>query len=161
MLSSIEHSSQTNHNGGWIGFKPSQPGNNTPAAERHHLYMAVGDGGGSNDPNNNGQNTNTLLGSMLRLDVSGSGAATIPTDNPFATRGAPQKSGTMVCETHGAIVLIVRQEIFMIADVGQNSFEEVNLHANGARVALTLDGIWPKGIVRIRVLRIRSTLIPT
>jgi glucose/arabinose dehydrogenase len=48
------------------------------------LYLGLGDGGGSDDTFDNAQNPATLLGKMLRLDVSGAGAGyAIPPDNPF------------------------------------------------------------------------------
>lgn len=47
-----------NHNGGWLGFGPDGV-----------LYIPMGDGGGGNDQFRNGQNPNSLLGSILRLDV--------------------------------------------------------------------------------------------
>lgn len=62
----------SNHNGGWIGFGPDG-----------HLYIATGDGGAGNDPQNNSQNTASLLGKMLRIDVSGSSGYTIPMGNPY------------------------------------------------------------------------------
>ena len=67
-----------NHNGGSIEFGPDGM-----------LYVGLGDGGSRNDPEGNGQNLNTLLGSILRLDVDGSGdgkAYGIPQDNPFVGR---------------------------------------------------------------------------
>ncbi|MGA7305922.1 MAG: PQQ-dependent sugar dehydrogenase [Rhodothermales bacterium] len=73
----------SNHNGGKLQFGPDG-----------YLYVGFGDGGGQHDPSNNGQNTSTLLGAILRLDVDGGGLApdcgsseatayTIPSDNPL------------------------------------------------------------------------------
>lgn len=67
---------RTNHKGGTIAFSPADG----------MLYWALGDGGGSNDPDNRAQDPQSLLGKMLRLDVRG-GPGTpyaIPSDNPFA-----------------------------------------------------------------------------
>ena len=66
--------------GVWIGFKPGDSNN---------LYIATGDGGSSNDPLNQAQNKNSLLGKMLRININGDDFASptinyaIPTDNPF------------------------------------------------------------------------------
>jgi len=90
----VPHPGQGNHNGGWIGFNPVATG-----AARGYLYIATGDGGSGNDPPNNAQNLNVLLGKMLRLDVNGddfpADAArnyAIPPTNPFAgaTAGADE-----------------------------------------------------------------------
>ncbi|KPK39181.1 MAG: hypothetical protein AMJ69_06375 [Gammaproteobacteria bacterium SG8_47] len=69
-----------NHNGGHIAFGPDG-----------YLYLGLGDGGSGGDPDGNGQNTHTLLGAMLRIDIDVSAedwAAGmryyIPPDNPFA-----------------------------------------------------------------------------
>ena len=63
-----------NHNGGDIAFGPDG-----------YLYFGLGDGGSGNDPRQRAQDTTRLLGSMLRLDVVGTGADyNIPADNPFA-----------------------------------------------------------------------------
>nr|AAY89243.1 hypothetical protein [uncultured bacterium BAC-L1N9] len=63
-----------NHNGGMIAFGPDG-----------YLYYGMGDGGGGGDPLNSGQDRSDLFASMLRLDVSGNGAYTIPASNPYAT----------------------------------------------------------------------------
>jgi len=64
-----------NHNGGCIKFGPDG-----------YLYIALGDGGSGGDPQNNGQKKNTLLGKILRIDVSNSSVTepyVVPADNPF------------------------------------------------------------------------------
>lgn len=75
---------QFNHNSGTIAFGPDG-----------YLYMGMGDGGGANDgladtppshgPIGNGQNINSLMGKMLRLDVDSGSPYGIPSDNPFAS----------------------------------------------------------------------------
>jgi len=59
-LLTIQHPNFTNHNGGWMAFGPDG-----------YLYVGTGDGGFGNDPSNNAQNINVLLGKMLRIDVDG------------------------------------------------------------------------------------------
>ena len=67
----------SNHNGGMIEFGPDG-----------YLYIALGDGGSSNDPGDRAQNVNELLGKILRIDVDHPASATqlysSPDDNPFA-----------------------------------------------------------------------------
>ncbi|HEU4627229.1 MAG TPA: PQQ-dependent sugar dehydrogenase, partial [Steroidobacteraceae bacterium] len=119
----------TNHNGGNIVFGPDG-----------YLYAGFGDGGSGGDPNNNAQNRSTLLGKLLRIDVRGDGAYTIPPDNPYV--GA----GTARCETGTSGSSAMCQEIYAygfrnpwrfsfdagaptdlwLADVGQNAWEEVD-----------------------------------
>mgnify|MGYP000272676630 CR=1 FL=1 len=66
----------SNHNGGMVAFGPDG-----------YLYIGMGDGGGGGDRYGNGQNPETLLGKMLRLDVTSDPAQpyTIPADNPWLT----------------------------------------------------------------------------
>ena len=71
-LLTIAHHEYTNHNGGQLAFGPEGD-----------LYIGVGDGGSEGDPEGNGQNTNTLLGKILRISPFTNGGYTIPGDNPF------------------------------------------------------------------------------
>ncbi len=117
----IEHSAQTNHNGGSLAFGPS--GN---------LFIGVGDGGGSGDPNNNAQKKTTLLGKILRINVNGTGSGpydrySIPSGNPYAgaTAGLDEiwdfglRNPWRISFDRGTGKLF-------IADVGQNRYEEIN-----------------------------------
>jgi glucose/arabinose dehydrogenase len=63
---------RNNHKSGWMAFGPNDG----------YLYIGVGDGGSSNDPDGNGQNINTHLGKILRLDVD-IASPFIPPSNPF------------------------------------------------------------------------------
>ncbi len=99
-----------NHNGGCINFGPD--GN---------LYIGMGDGGSGGDPQNYSQNTNSLLGKMLRINVN-SGVYSIPDDNPFGSEiwstGLRNPWKFSFDSENGNL---------WIADVGQNEFEEINL----------------------------------
>ena len=77
MLLTIPHPTNTNHNGGMLAFGPDG-----------YLYIGVGDGGSGNDPPNNAQNIDVLLGKILRIDVDHAGsrrghAVLVAADNPF------------------------------------------------------------------------------
>ncbi len=116
----------SNHNGGHLVFGPDG-----------YLYIGLGDGGGGGDPLGHGQNRATLLGAILRLDVRGATQGrpyAIPPDNPLVGKGGD-----------------VREEIWAYglrnpwrfsfdrftgdlwaADVGQDSYEEINIIEPGA-----------------------------
>jgi glucose/arabinose dehydrogenase len=67
----IDHHSYTNHNGGQLAFGLDGD-----------LYIGVGDGGSEDDPDNNGQSTQTLLGKILRVEPSPRGGYTVPRTKP-------------------------------------------------------------------------------
>lgn len=99
-----------NHNGGALAFGPD--GN---------LYAGLGDGGSAGDPQKNGQNTKSLLGKILRLDVTNGDPYAIPADNPFGNEvwayGLRNPWRISFDRLTGDL---------WIGDVGQNQWEEVD-----------------------------------
>ncbi|MEX1188096.1 MAG: PQQ-dependent sugar dehydrogenase [Bacteroidia bacterium] len=113
----------SNHNGGNILFGPDG-----------YLYIGMGDGGSGGDPNNYSQNRQSLLGKMLRIDVSGESGYTIPADNPFV--GTNDPNNLVLDEIWSIGVRNPWKYSFdrlsgdlWIADVGQDAQEEVNFQA--------------------------------
>jgi glucose/arabinose dehydrogenase len=114
-----------NHNGGNIAFGPDG-----------FLYIGFGDGGSSNDPDENAQNTRNLLGAMLRIDVDGVAPYAIPGSNPFAGNAlCDQGIGTDDCPEIYAWGLRnpwrwsfdrSTGELWL-ADVGQFALEEIDI----------------------------------
>jgi len=104
-----------NHNGGRIAFGMDG-----------YLYLSTGDGGGGGDPNENGQDINSMLGKVLRLDVNGQQTYGIPADNPFVgVNGADEVWAFGFRNPWRMSVDIVTGDIWL-GDVGQGSWEEVN-----------------------------------
>jgi glucose/arabinose dehydrogenase len=99
-----------NHNGGNIAFDADG-----------YLLLSLGDGGGGGDPDGNGQDFNTLLGSVLRIDVSGDEGYEVPSDNPFGNEvfayGFRNPWRMSVDRETGDVWL---------GDVGQGQFEEID-----------------------------------
>lgn len=129
-----------NHNGARLAFGPDR-----------FLYMAVGDGGNANDEGKrpeggNAQRLDTLLGKILRLDVSPTTGYRVPSDNPFVkTDGAKPEIWALGLRNAWGISFDrgSRHELYA-ADVGQNLYEEVNLIRKGGNYGWALrEGFHP------------------
>lgn len=108
-----------NHNGGQLQFGPDGL-----------LYIASGDGGSAGDPGNRAQNLRSLLGKILRIDVDRGNPYAIPADNPFVgIPGARGEIWTLGLRNPWRFSFDRRTGQMFIGDVGQNSWEEVNLQA--------------------------------
>jgi uncharacterized repeat protein (TIGR03806 family) len=113
----------TNHNGGQVAFGPDG-----------YLYVGVGDGGDGGDPHQNGQNSNTLLGKILRIDVDQVGEDTaygIPSDNPYVDgTGLPEIYAIGLRNPWRFSFDRLTGELW-VGDVGQNAWEEVSVVDKG------------------------------
>ena len=107
----------SNHNGGAVVFGPDG-----------YLYLSLGDGGLAGDPHKNGQDTTSLLGKILRIDVNSGDPYTIPSDNPFGNEvwayGLRNPWRISFDRSSGDL---------WIGDVGQGDWEEVDYLPAGSR----------------------------
>ena len=127
----------TNHNGGWIGFGPDGM-----------LYIGLGDGGGGGDPFGNGQDMNTILGAMLRIDPTSDDFPTnpsrnyaIPPDNPFATSPGADEIWAYGIRNPFKSSFDRNTGDLYIGDVGQGDIEEIDLIPAGSAGGLNFG--WP------------------
>ena len=114
----------TNHNGGQLSFGPDS-----------YLYIVFGDGGSSGDPEGNGQNLSTLLGSLIRIDVdnpSNNLNYGIPPDNPFiAPLNARDEIYAYGLRNMWRFSWDFETGLLWGADVGQNAYEEIDIIYSG------------------------------
>ena len=114
----IPHPTFTNHFGGLVAFGPDG-----------YLYLGTGDGGSAGDPPGNAQNLNSLLGKMLRLDVSNASATvpyTIPATNPYRSQ-AGARPEIWAYGLRNPWRFSFDADRLYIADVGQAQREEIDL----------------------------------
>ncbi|MFM9370661.1 PQQ-dependent sugar dehydrogenase [Streptomyces sp. Da 82-17] len=105
-----------NHNGGDLRFGPDG-----------YLYIALGDGGSGGDPHGNGQNLDTLLGKLLRIDPAGGDPYAVPADNPFV--GDPKAKDEIWAyglRNPWKFSFDSGTGDLLIGDVGQSAWEEID-----------------------------------
>jgi glucose/arabinose dehydrogenase len=112
-----------NHNGGHLGFGPDG-----------YLYVGLGDGGSAGDPQRRAQNPNSLLGKLLRLNISGDEAPYgVPPDNPYVGRtDARWEIWASGLRNPWRWSFDRATGDLYIGDVGQNAYEEVNFQPAGS-----------------------------
>jgi glucose/arabinose dehydrogenase len=107
----------SNHNGGLVAFGPDGK-----------LYVGMGDGGGSADPQETGQDPMQLLGKLLRLDVDGAAPYAIPADNPYAGRTDRRPEiWALGLRNPWRFSWDRTAGLLYVADVGQNRLEEIDV----------------------------------
>lgn len=113
----------SNHNGGMILFDPDG-----------YLLFGLGDGGGSGDPREHGQDKTTLLGSMLRIDIDGddfpgdsSRNYAIPPDNPYVGTAGADEIWAIGLRNPWRFSVDETTDLLYIGDVGQAAWEEVDV----------------------------------
>jgi len=114
-----------NHNGGQISFGPDG-----------YLYIGLGDGGGAGDPLGNGQNRSTLLGKILRVDVTSAAGSlnySIPRDNPFVgnNQGFREEIYAYGLRNPWRFNFDSMTGRLWVGDVGQDRMEEIDIVKSG------------------------------
>ncbi len=138
-LASSTNSDQADKNSGRIILEVEQPESNHNGGQMAFgsdgfLYIGLGDGGGANDEHGktgNGQNLNTLLGKIIRIDVNTSSAYKIPADNPFVGKPGLDEIWAYGLRNPWKFSFDKVTKRLFCADVGQNTWEEVDIIEKG------------------------------
>ena len=112
-----------NHKAGQLAFGPDG-----------FLYFGLGDGGSGGDPFGHGQDTNILLGKMMRIDVNSTSPGlpyAIPADNPFVNGGGLPEIFATGFRNPWRFSFDVSTRRLFVADVGQDKFEEIDIVQKG------------------------------
>ena len=109
----------SNHNGGQLSFGPDG-----------YLYIGTGDGGAGGDPYSHGQNKNTLLGKILRINIDGKKPYDIPSNNPFLDGSGKPEVWAYGLRNPWRFSFDSKTGDLFIADVGQNKWEEINFQSS-------------------------------
>jgi glucose/arabinose dehydrogenase len=115
---------EANHNGGTVAFGPDG-----------YLYFGLGDGGGGGDNHGtigNGQNLNTLLGKILRINIDSGSTYAIPPDNPFVGVAGMDEIWAYGVRNPWRMSFDKTTGDLYIADVGQDTYEEVDFQPVGS-----------------------------
>jgi len=106
----------SNHNGGCIEFGPDG-----------YLYISIGDGGSTGDPENRAQNIKNLFGSIIRIQINANGSYSIPSDNPFVNiPNVKHEIWSYGLRNVWRFSFDMLKGDLIIADVGQHLWEEIN-----------------------------------
>ncbi len=145
---------EANHNGGHLAFGPDG-----------FLYIGLGDGGGAGDQHGilgNGQDINTTLGKILRIDVDSSKPYAIPDDNPYVGENGLDEIYALGFRNPYKFSFDRGTGRLFAADVGQDVWEEIDIVENGGNYGWRiLEGNHPYDLALAELLGINiSTLQP-
>jgi len=138
---------EANHNGGQLAFGPDG-----------YLYIGLGDGGGAGDQHGdigNGQDINTSLGSVLRIDVNSGTPYEIPPDNPFVGSHGLDEIYAYGFRNPYRFSFDLQTSRLFLADVGQDEWEEIDIAESGGNYGWRiLEGAHPYDLDLANILGI-------